>query len=170
MTFSPDHQSKAYSDKLRMQLNEVSVSKRLCMLHACCMHVIHVQHTKCHVSLSGCAWSNNMYVSVLDDSQDQQPSLLVEDKDSMIPTLPDQEEPPTPLLLMFTHLSEGTGTDSAKQATKCELEIGCVKSSQMKKTSWEFSIDPLPASNPFSKCFSFDVLKVPTPLPMLCSR
>lgn len=116
------------------------------------------QH-KCNVLLTGQAWNNNMYVGVVGEgvaNKDDEHSLVGE-KESMLPTLPDTEEPPTPLLLMFTHHSEA---DSAKQPTRREVKIGCVKSNQVKKSSGEFSIDTMAASNAFAKCFTFDVLKV----------
>ena len=90
-----------------------------------------------------------------------------DDKQSMIPTdLPSVAEepspPPTkPLLVMFTHFT-GRRAGSAKQVLKREIEIGCIKSNLVKKTTGDFSIDAMPATNPFAKAFTFDVMKVHT--------
>lgn len=115
----------------------------------------------CNVLLTGKAWLNNMYVNVPETGSNRDEHLLTLEKDSMIPTLPGAEQPPQPLLIMFTHQSqEDAVADSAKPPTRRELEIGCIKSNQVKKLTGEFSIDTLPGSNPFSKCFTFDMLKV----------
>lgn len=113
----------------------------------------------CSVALSGKAWTNNLYVKLISEG-DMQEDFPASSKESMIPALPVAEDiaPPTqPLLVMFTH---NRGADSAKQVMKRELEIGCIKSNLVKKTSGEFSIDMASAANPSAKSFSFDTLKV----------
>lgn len=91
------------------------------------------------------------------------------DKESMIPALPETEEAPKPLLVMFTHhsghSSEREGErqsegEAEREKYQRQLEIGCVKSSLVKKNSGDFSIDVMAASNPFAKCFNFDTVKV----------
>lgn len=114
----------------------------------------------CSVALSGKAWTNNLYVKLISEG-DMQEDFPANSKESMIPALSTVAEdiaPPTqPLLVMFTH---NRGADSAKQVMKRELEIGCIKSSLVKKTSGEFSIDMTSTANPSAKAFSFDTTKV----------
>ena len=110
-----------------------------------------------------------MYVELI-----QQHCLVGDvDKESMIPALPDTEDAPKPLLVMFTHHSEHiserqgegqpegeTEREKREKGIQRQLEIGCVKSGLVKKNSGDFSIDIMVASNPFAKCFNFDTLKV----------
>lgn len=103
-----------------------------------------------------------MYINVLNEEGCK--DSLVEDKESMIPALVDTDSsasppPPQPLLVMFTYRSKVV--DSSKHnITRREIEIGCIKSNQVKKNTGDFSIDAASASNPFSKCFTFDTFKV----------
>ena len=110
------------------------------------------------MALSGKAWTNNLYVKLISEG-DMQEDFPASSKESMIPALSVAEDiaPPTqPLLVMFTHKRSA---DSAK-VTKRELEIGCIKSNLVKKTSGEYSFDMTSATNPSAKSFSFDTLKV----------
>ena len=115
----------------------------------------------CIIALTGKAWTNNMYVRVVSEG------TMIEDfppdsKESLIPAAPpsateEPASPPTqPLLVMFV-LSTGK---TSKQILTREVEIGCVKSNLVKKTSGDFSIDLVQASNPFIKAFTFDIMKV----------
>lgn len=98
-----------------------------------------------------------MYVVVIGDCDLEDFSQETDDKESMIPAVvgvaEDATPPPQSLLLMFSH----TGVEAA---TKRQLEIGCIKSGQVKKTTGDFTFDMPHAANSFTKCFTFDVLKV----------
>ena len=121
--------------------------------------MLHLQ-IGCKVMLTGQAWSNNMYVCLMSEHETEEERRSV-DKESLLPTcLPPGPEdttppPPQPLLLMFIHKG---GADLPP--TRRGLEIGCVKSSLVKKTTGDFTIDAQTASNPFAKCFTFDTVKV----------
>lgn len=118
----------------------------------------------CSVVLSGKAWTNNLYLRLVSEGAMVE-DFPADDKESMIPAAhpPGTEEsapPPThPLLVMFTH-STGASASSAKQVMRREIEIGCIKSSLVKKTTGDFSIDVMAAANPFAKSFTFDITKV----------
>jgi hypothetical protein len=161
--FSPDHQSKAYSDKLVIDYNDkVRLMERVIPAKAD-LYSLSSSQCGCNVMLSGKAWTNNMYVKLLSEGTMLE-DFPAEDKESMVPAAPPPaaEDPPpppaptNPLLVMFIFSMGKT----SKKILRREIEIGCVKSNLVKKTAGEFSIDVTPASNPFIKAFTFDVTKV----------
>ena len=141
------HYSKHFSNTIRIII--------------CIAHSIILQ-CGCKVMLTGQAWTNNMFVTLMkENSMDE--DHFSDDKESLIPTtLPSVHEdstppPPQPLLLMFVHRG---GADSARPPTRRGFEIGCIKANLVKKSAGDFSIDTQPSSNPFAKCFTFDFVKV----------
>lgn len=104
-----------------------------------------------------------MYVGIRNKGSQQRYSGLLDERETLIsevePTDEQSSSPshsPEPLLLMFHH---HTG-DEESSLLQHELLVGCIKSSLVKKATSEFSIDAIASSNPFAKCFTFELLKV----------
>lgn len=114
--------------------------------------------------MTGQAWASNMYIRLLSESESEDEDNgrgKSDDKESLIPTslptAPEDSTPPPPqsLLVMFVHKRK---TDS-ESVTRRTIEVGCIKSNLVKKTTGDFSIDTQ-STNPFAKCFTFDAMKV----------
>ncbi len=85
---------------------------------------------------------------------------LLANTESMIPShAGDAPLPPQPLLIMFNYHTSAE-EEVVKREVKKELVVTTIRTSQVKKTSGDFVIEPLATSNPFSKCFIFEPLKV----------
>jgi hypothetical protein len=138
--FIPDHQSSLFSDTLHIDINDSPTYT---------------------MELSGHAWSSNMYILGGD-----KPSQLIggerrlefESMAALLPQPDGQVEPVEPVLIFFqggSHAEEGEGAGEMQR----QLEIGCINTASLKKNTGDFSVEPLPSSNPLAKTFSFEPAK-----------